>query len=513
MEPTFRASMNWLHTWFGICLSAVLFLIFWMGTLAVFDKEIDRWMVPQTRIAGPATPISLDAWKPQIDKITKGAPDWFVRLPTEREPYVRIGGRKGANGLNLFDPNTGEKIASPETFGASGFLYPFHYSLHLRIWNIGYWIVGFAGVVMTVLSISGIIIHRRLFVDFFTLRPRKAAGRTILDVHNISGVLGLPFNVMISVSGLIIFFSILMQPAIMAVYKGDTRHLTEDQFTRPAAEKPAPLASLDGLRDEATKIFGGEMPTAVNVQHAGDANAVVIFRHPEGERVSSGIETLYFDGVTGALLHHSHGTAIASAQRFISEMHIIRFEHWTLRWLYFVLGLAGCALILTGLLFWLESRRRTHAALGLKGVRIVEALAAGATTGVILATFAFFIANRAIPAPYTLAGLNHAALEVITFSVVWIGSFVHAGIRARAAWKDQCQGIAAFALAAVLLNWLSTGQHLIRSLQDRVLWPVAGMDVLLILSAFCAVKMVIILRDRSQAAALRDTLGEAQAAE
>jgi uncharacterized iron-regulated membrane protein len=46
VEASFRASMNWLHTWLGVVLGGLLFAIFWMGTLSVFDREIDRWMAP-----------------------------------------------------------------------------------------------------------------------------------------------------------------------------------------------------------------------------------------------------------------------------------------------------------------------------------------------------------------------------------------------------------------------------------------------------------------------------------
>ena len=59
--PTLRRSMSWLHTWAGVVLGSLLFAIFWMGTLSVFDREIDRWMMPATRIAAPAEPVSLDA--------------------------------------------------------------------------------------------------------------------------------------------------------------------------------------------------------------------------------------------------------------------------------------------------------------------------------------------------------------------------------------------------------------------------------------------------------------------
>ena len=53
MESTFRKRMSWVHTWVGLVICALLFAIFWMGTLAVFDREIDRWMMPMTRLQRP----------------------------------------------------------------------------------------------------------------------------------------------------------------------------------------------------------------------------------------------------------------------------------------------------------------------------------------------------------------------------------------------------------------------------------------------------------------------------
>lgn len=56
MQPGFRGSMNWVHTWAGAVLGGLLFAIFWMGTLSVFDREIDRWMAPMTRVPQASAP-------------------------------------------------------------------------------------------------------------------------------------------------------------------------------------------------------------------------------------------------------------------------------------------------------------------------------------------------------------------------------------------------------------------------------------------------------------------------
>ena len=50
MGDTLTKSMAALHTWAGVTIGALLFAIFWMGTLSVFSNEIDRWMLPDTRV-------------------------------------------------------------------------------------------------------------------------------------------------------------------------------------------------------------------------------------------------------------------------------------------------------------------------------------------------------------------------------------------------------------------------------------------------------------------------------
>ena len=91
MEETFRKSMAWLHTWAGVVLGSVLFAVFWMGTLSVFDREIDRWMMPATRLAPAAAPISLDSVaRAVLPAVPAGASQWRVDLPTERTPVLRF---------------------------------------------------------------------------------------------------------------------------------------------------------------------------------------------------------------------------------------------------------------------------------------------------------------------------------------------------------------------------------------------------------------------------------------
>jgi uncharacterized iron-regulated membrane protein len=510
MEPGFRASMNWLHTWSGVVLGGLLFAIFWMGTLSVFDREIDRWMAPMIRLPAAEKPFSLEVLRPLYDAAAAAkSPTFSVGLPTDRDAAIRVLWRDQAGPVNRFiDPGTGAVLPDPGTLAGTRFIFPFHYMLHIRIQNIGLWLVGLAGMAMMVLCVSGVIIHRKIFSDFFTFRPQKKSRRLILDLHNVTGVLGLPFHFLISLSGLVIFWATYFPSSWQVTYSDDRLAFFADAYgnviPKGRSGEPGGMASFDAMAAEARRLWDGSALRYVFVRNPGDAKSVMQIGRLDEGIVGSTYDAAYFDGPTGALISYRAGTApVMSAQRFISGFHFIQFRHWSLRWIYFGLGLAGCVLIATGYLFWLESRRKKHAQLGLRGVRIVEGLAIGSVTGMLIATAAFFVVNRLLPLGASAFGQDRAALEVWTFYLVWLASFGHAWARPQRAWMEQCWTLAAMASAAVLLNWITTGDHVLRGLSYRHLWPIAGMDILLLVGAAIAAIAALRLSRLSRSAQVR----------
>lgn len=498
MGTTFTKSMAWLHTWAGVVLGSVLFAIFWMGTLSVFDREIDRWMMPGTRLAPSTQGVSLDRMARAISSMVPADADlWRITLPTERTPVGRLSYRDGAGGFVVRDlnPATYEPIPDQGTRAGTGFIFPFHYRLHLKWMNLGYWLVGLASMAMLALLVSGVVIHKKIFAAFFTFRPKKRLQRSSLDLHNLTGVIGLPFHFVITLSGLVIFIGIYFPQAHFGAYGGGKEakaaYAAEayGRYTRPKAGKPGTLASLDAMVAHAERQWAGGRPYAVRVWHPGDANGYVELRRSYARDITMNLDQIYFDAGTGAVLYRFEAAPVMTVQRFISGLHFIQFEHWALRWLYFLAGLSGCVMIATGFLFWLEARRARHAKMRLPGVRIVEGLTIGSVTGILIATLAFFIANRLLPPSASFAGQDRASLEMWAFYLAWLACFAHAWIRPASAWREQAWAICVMALASALLNAVTTGDHLIRSFSSGM-WSVAGMDALLLalalLSAWAA---------------------------
>lgn len=495
MEKTFRQSMSWLHTWAGVLLGSLIFVIFWTGTLSVFDREIDRWMMPATRLGSPATQPAVKLDGPVAEtamQLAKGAPQWFVRLPSERVPAIELRWRNETTKTTerrFLHPQTGAVLNDPQTLAGTGFIFPFHYTLHIKWNDVGEWLVGLAGMAMLLMAVSGVVMHRRIFADFFTFRPKKAVQRASLDLHNLMGVLALPFHIFMPLSGVILLFSLYWPSAYLGQYpqaatvEASKKAFTAEaygQFKRAKANQPATTtASFDAMLATAEKQWPGGKADFVRVWLPGDANSYVEVRRHYLNEVTMHLDQIYLDAATGAVLTRFEAAPVMAVQRFMVGAHRLHFDNWLLRWLYFAGGLAGCIMIATGFLFWLESRRTSHAKAGLAGVRVVEALMVFSVPGIVIATLAFFIANRLLPAGASVGGYDRATVEMWAFYSVWLCALAHAGLRGRLAWREQAWSIVPLGLLAVVLNAATTPHHLLASF-GQGLWAVAGMDVLLL---------------------------------
>ncbi|MCY1383014.1 hypothetical protein D9M69_710980 [compost metagenome] len=60
MFTSVRQALLWVHRFIGVGFSGLLLIAFFMGSLAVYDRELDSWMLPHIRLAPLDAPLSLD---------------------------------------------------------------------------------------------------------------------------------------------------------------------------------------------------------------------------------------------------------------------------------------------------------------------------------------------------------------------------------------------------------------------------------------------------------------------
>ncbi|OZI42274.1 peptidase [Bordetella genomosp. 5] len=480
-----RQAMSWLHTWSGLIFGWVLFAMFLTGTLAFFRPEITRWMQPEIEVQKVPQAQALAVARKYLETHAADSTRWFISLPSDREPAIHASYQraKPPPGERAFkrvtiDPVSGDEIKARETRGGD-FFYRFHFELEMSFpW--GRWLASIAGMFMLVAIISGVITHKKIFTDFFTFRPKKGGQRAWMDGHNALSVLGLPFHLMITFSGLILFVYMLMPASVLSAYKSDREYFDEmfPAFAVPKPTKqPATLVDLNTVVDRAEAGWEGGRAGRVVVNHPFDAGSTVTVTRAVSERVSYGrmAPTNSYNGVTGELISAAAApSAAAVTAGTIVGLHLGLFAEPLLRWFYFLVSLAGTAMVGTGLVLWIAKRRQKN----VKGqreafsLRLVDGLNAGTIAGIGVAIAAFFWANRLLDP--TVA--QHARLEVRVFFWAWGLCFVYAFLRQKTKWRDlSALGAILFALVPVV-NAFTTQRHLGVSLAKGD-WVMAGFDL------------------------------------
>lgn len=361
-----------VHTWTGLLAGFALFVAFYAGALTVFHDEIVAWQNPPWR-AAPDARVSTDAL---IESLLAHHPetrgDFGIVLPDGGGSAYAYWLDKGAARFA-----TASQMDAPAAEAGDGNLADFVYALHdsLGLPVVGLYLMGLVSVLYGLALVSGFLIHLpQLLGDLFALRAGRNLKRLWQDAHNAIGVLSLPFHVIFALTGAIFCLSAITLFALNTIsFDGKLFGL----FAQATATAPATHASgvasamlppeqlrararIAALAEGVTRFD----PSYLHYTHYGDRNAVVevlgLSQHTLGT-----YGTVALSARDGSVLAMHVGDAQDANQLSWSALYALHFGNFggdTVRWLYFVLGLAGAFLFYSGNLLWVESRRkRRHA--------------------------------------------------------------------------------------------------------------------------------------------------------
>ena len=382
------------------------------------------------------------------------------------------------------DPKTGEVLDDTSQFSLARFLFALHYKLNMS--RFGAYVVGVVTLFFLFALFSGIYIHaKKIIPNFFAYRLRKRRTQ-LLDLHNVVGVISLPYTLMYAITGLIFNLVVVYQISFaILLYQGDTDRLLGD-VGFPSV-RPDPIASVVQDMAPASDFLARTEATHGPVHqlrffHYGDETAVVQLRGTYPDRFVGSFSTFYHVKSGEELLHtgvsdnhYRQGTA------FLYSLHFGDFAGIDLRILYFILAMLVAAMIVAGNLLWVEKRIRSPEVHG-KATHIVSAFTLGGCAGSVVATAVAFMAERSLP-----ANLMHRADYVVYLfvSVLVITTLLAFWRNNKKQFLGQLLYLTATILCAtVVMDWLLFAET-IQLLWQRGDMAVVGMELGLLLFAGC----------------------------
>lgn len=349
------------HSALGLAFAALIYLVCFSGSVAVFTQEFGRWEQPQGPVLQAVSPQAVDAAvQATLTKIPKPH-DLLVRLPTPDHPRLTVHGDDADGGEHTYVADQAGRLVGEARTPWTEFQAELHTVLHLpRAW--GGFVVGLTGVALLSSLVSGVLSHPRVFKDAFAFRWGGSKRLQEADLHNRISVWGLPFHLAVSLTGAFLgLTTIIVGVLALATFKGDTAKAYA-LFQGPTVkDDPRPAAKIIDVRAALNAVaarYPNARPTYLYVEHPGERGQHAIINVATEGRLSRG-ETVVVDGegrILGEVGYESGslGFRVLSA---MTPLHFGWFGGWPVKIAYFLLGLGLTAVTASGVAIWLARRR------------------------------------------------------------------------------------------------------------------------------------------------------------
>ncbi|MEM5518099.1 PepSY-associated TM helix domain-containing protein [Henriciella sp. AS95] len=371
VPSSFVSSMLAGHSALGLLFAALIYIVCLSGTLLVLDHEIDRWENPNAPIfesvEAVETPLLVRALGAGIEKAgAAGTRDYVsVTTPADGHPNLSVRYADFQAGLDeTFMLNDRGEIVGERREGFGHFMEHLHFYLHLPQ-TIGLFVVGLIGVALLSSVWSGVFSHPRIFRDAFRFRRGGTRRLEEADLHNRLSVWGLPFHIIVPLTGAILGLSTLILGVLaMAAFDGDLSRAGQVVGGPRVApnEDAAPIPDVAPMIDSLLAEYPDAKLARLGIREFGTAGQSVQIDLAKARDLTI-TDRYIFDG-DGTYLGSRGFSDGSLGNQVIGALGPLHFgwfsEGWVAGFLkaaYLILGLALTFITSSGVAIWIARRR------------------------------------------------------------------------------------------------------------------------------------------------------------
>lgn len=363
MANALRRLLQTIHLWMGIVLCIPIVLISLTGSALLLQREILSLIAPSPNSEGPTQSVERIVGAARAAVPEQARANW-VDLPTEagKAAVVQFSiGQRPSRRVDVSIDPISLQILGSENYVRRGPIKTVLVDIHefmMMPEHIGFPFVGWMGVAMTFMGISGIIVwwpRRGQWRGTFAVRSGIGALRLNVDLHRLVGIAGSLIFLILSVSGVYLIFPVEVSGLVNALLPGQGREYAppDGDFT-PAG----PLNHDDAIK-VALAVVADAPVTGIQLPPAPGRPYIVQMEPPGfGPTVPAIMVTI--DAKTAAIDYIDDPRDHSPAERAINLMHAAHFSVglgpvWNL--IVFLSGILPLFLAVTGITIWWKRRR------------------------------------------------------------------------------------------------------------------------------------------------------------
>ena len=334
-----------LHSWVGLTAGAFLAIIGLAGSIIVFRNELERAAMPRG-IASTTTnhPVNLDVVAGEITRLRPGGHIRRVRLSSEGEPLViQVESDNKLTERIAVDSASGHFLG---TMRASWVDWMIDLHRNLLSGKQGRKAVGFAGIILFALSMSGILMWLtgpRNWRSWISVRRNAPSRRFHFELHRATGLWAFSFLAVISFTGIELAFPNTSRGALTSL-TGEPGALKA-----PRSGNGGPLRPLE----EYLSVGRAAMPdgSLVELRLPDTAKGVVDLRFHRPADLAPDGNHVYLEPSSASVLMVDRLSARPLTARFLAAMSPIHYGEFggiPIKALWATLGLLPALLFITG---------------------------------------------------------------------------------------------------------------------------------------------------------------------
>jgi uncharacterized iron-regulated membrane protein len=392
------------HTISGIIIAALLFVIFFAGSFSFFKDDLTAWQKGKSHSHVQSQAdfnYVLDSMGTKHHLLGRNF-DFYI-LRSGQETYVNMSvsqdttiskpevksekskGRRGRGSKNedsaYFLHSFADKSQSSyeEGYNIGEFLYRLHFLAQLNQIPIrlgtpfGYLIAGIVSFLFLFALITGVFLHwDKIKNNFFLFRPWSKWKTVWTDMHTVLGVIGFPFQLVFAITGIILIVNFaLIGPFSKLLYNGDQEELYQDlKYNRKmeVTYSYQPLSKsfdVNAFVNNWMKEWPESDISRLYIRNYGDKSMqIALETKPKSNANFAGSGYVRMQVLDGKQLEvkspKTDATYVDWVKSLVYHLHFGDYGGRTLRIVYFVLGLLGCVVIISGIMIWLVAREKPN---------------------------------------------------------------------------------------------------------------------------------------------------------
>ncbi|GAA5225328.1 PepSY-associated TM helix domain-containing protein [Membranihabitans marinus] len=373
------------HTISGIIISALLYVIFFTGSISFLRDEINAWERDEAIEEDYFQNLDFDAAVDHLESEYQlyGRDISFSQRYHERRLAASMTSSKDtsiakADNRRAFfymDLESGENRKYGANYSLGEFFYRLHFFAQLNYFGrSGYMLAGLVAFFFLFAIVTGVIVHwKKISSSFFVFRP-KAKWKTIwTDAHVALGILGLPYQFIFAVTGtyLIIGYTFMLPPVKTILFGDDKEKMAE--VLDPDEDEELAL-TYNVLKDlpsiqpyvvaTAEKWPEAEIQQLQILNYGDESMRVKVSVRPKYQSSLMGSGFVLYDGISGEVINENDPflstSYIEGATNLIQRLHFGDYGGYGMKLIYFCLGIISCFVIISGVLIWLVARDKKN---------------------------------------------------------------------------------------------------------------------------------------------------------